>query len=126
MTTFTQPLAAPQALTRPLGETTCVVTAGPWLSAMAGQAFAAAVRAAHAGGAQEIVLDLTTVRAADAAGTSPLVALAEELEAGGCELAVASTHPDVATWLDDAAIGARLPVHETVADALADLLRRPL
>ena len=42
MTTFTQPLAAPQALTRPLGETTCVVTAGPWLSAMAGQAFAAA------------------------------------------------------------------------------------
>jgi len=126
MATFAQPLAAPQTSQHTLGESTCVVSAGPWFSAVTSTAFADTAREAYLGGARDIVLDLTAVRAVDAAGTATLAMVADELDDMGCELAVASMHPGLVSWLEATPLEARLPVHDTVAGALADLLRRPV
>ena len=120
------PLAPPTATTRRLGETTSVVSAGPWFSAVTSAAFADAAREARQAGAREVVLDLTDVRAVDAAGTAALELLAEELEADGCEVVVATGHPGLLAWLQDEPLEVELTVHESVATALADLLRRPV
>ena len=117
---------APEATSRLLGQSTAVVSAGPWFSAATSAAFADLAAEAHDQGAEALVLDLSGVRAVDAAGTATLGALAEQLEACGCEVAVATTHPGLVAWLIEAPLEADLPVHDTVADALADLLRRPV
>lgn len=121
------PLAqTPQASTRMLGESTAVVTSGAWFSAVTSAAFADMAAEAHEAGARELVLDLTDVRAVDAAGTATLGALAEQLHDTGCELAVAATHPGLVAWLTSVPLDLDLPVHDTVGDALGDILRRPV
>jgi anti-anti-sigma regulatory factor len=117
--------AAP-ATSRTLGESTAIVTSGPWFSAATSTAFADVAAEAYEGGANAVVLDLTEVRAVDAAGTATLGALAEQLDVVGCELAVAATHPGLVAWLTTVPLDIDLPVHDTVDDALADLLRRPV
>lgn len=126
MATFSPPAAVPAVATMPLGESTQVVTAGPWFSSVTSAAFADAAREAMHGGARELLFDLTGVRAVDAAGTAGLALLAEELEARGCELALATSHPGLLAWLDTADIEADMPVFELVEDGLTDLLRRPV
>ena len=126
MATYTQPLATPQVVTQSLGETVSVVSAGPWFSAVTGAAFSDTVIEASDGGARDIVLDLTNVRAVDAAGTATLGALAEQLDVVGCELAVAATHPGLVAWLTSVPLDVELPVYETTEEALGDLLRRPV
>lgn len=126
MSTFTPTAPTAQATTRTLGETTCVVTAGPWFSAVTSAAFADSAGEAYETGARELVFDLTGVRAVDAAGTATLGSLAEQLDVVGCELAVAATHPGLVAWLTTVPLDIDLPVYETVDDALGDLLRRPV
>jgi anti-anti-sigma regulatory factor len=122
-----QPLApTPQSGFRMLGETTAVVTSSAWFSAASSAEFADAAAEAHDAGARELLFDLTDVRAVDAAGTATLGALAEQLDVIGCELAIAATHPGLVTWLTTVPIDIDMPVHETVAEALGDLLRRPV
>lgn len=122
-----QPIApAPQASFRMLGESTAVISSGAWFSAVTSAAFAGTAAEAHEAGARELLLDLTDVRAVDAAGTTTLGALAEQLDIIGCDMAVAATHPALVAWLTTVPLDIDLPVHDTVADALADLLRRPL
>ena len=118
--------AASDTTTRLLGESTCVLSAGAWFSATTSVAFTEAVQVARGAGAREILLDLTAVRAVDVVGTKALGGLIEELETCGCELAVATTHPGLAAWLESAPLEVELPVFDTVEDGLADLLRRPL
>ncbi|MCW2990899.1 MAG: hypothetical protein JWM73_1493 [Solirubrobacterales bacterium] len=127
MATQVQPLGqVPQASAKMLGENTAVVTSGAWFSAVTSAAFADAAAEAHDAGARELVLDLTAVRAVDAAGTATLGALAEQLDVTGCEIAVAATHPGLVTWLTTVPIDVDLPIHDTVAEALTDVLRRPV
>ena len=126
MAATTHPVATPQVTSRMLGDSTCVVTAGPWFSAVTGAAFSEAAAEARDHGAQDLLLDLTAVRAVDAAGTATLGALAEQLDVLGCELAVAATHPGLVAWLTSVPLDVEIPVHDTVDEALADLLRRPV
>jgi len=109
-----------------LGETTAVVSSGAWFSAVTSAAFADMAAEAHDAGARELVLDLTDVRAVDAAGTATLGALAEQLDDNGCELVVAATHPGLVAWLTSVPLELDMPVYETVGEALGDLLRRPV
>jgi anti-anti-sigma regulatory factor len=127
MATQVHPVAqTPQATARMLGECTAVVSSGAWFSAVTSAAFADIAAEAHDAGACELVLDLTGVRAVDAAGTATLGALAEQLDITGCEIAVAATHPGLVSWLASVPLDLDLPVHETVEEALADVLRRPV
>ena len=127
MATSTHPVAqAPQATTRMLGESTAVVSSGAWFSAVTSAAFADMAAEVHEAGAREIVLDLTAVRAVDAAGTATLGALAEQLDVIGVQLAVAATHPGLVAWLTAVPLEIDMPLHETVEEALADLLMRPV
>src|SRR3954447_1792443 len=126
MATYTQPVATPQVAARSLGESVCVVSAGPWFSAVTGAAFSDAACEACEGGARDLLLGLTGVRAVDAAGTATLGALAEQLDVLGCELVAAATHPGLVAWLTTVPLDVDIPVHETVEEALADLLRRPV
>ena len=127
MAATTHPLAqTPQAATRMLGESTAVVTSGAWFSAVTSAAFADMAAEAHDAGARELVLDLTDVRAVDAAGTATLGALAEQLDVTGCDIAVAATHPGLVAWLTSVPLDVELPVYDTVGEALADVLRRPV
>ena len=127
MAATAQPLAqTAQASTRMLGETTAVVSSGAWFSAVTSAAFADMAAEAHDAGAREMVLDLTDVRAVDAAGTATLGALAEQLDVTGCEIAVAATHPGLVAWLTSVPLDVDLPVYDTAEEALADLLRRPV
>jgi len=126
MATYTQPVAAPQVTSRTLGESVCVVSAGPWFSAVTGAAFSDAAGEACDSGERDVLLDLTQVRAVDAAGTATLGALAEQLDVLGCELVVAATHPGLVAWLSSVPLDVDLPVFQTVEEALADLLRRPV
>jgi len=109
-----------------LGESTAVVSSGPWFSAATSSAFADIAAEVYEAGASSVVFDLSEVRAVDAAGTATLGALAEQLDVIGCELAVAATHPGLVAWLTTVPLDIELPVHETVDEALADLLRRPV
>ena len=127
MTASVHPVAAPaEATSRLLGEHTAIVTSGSWFSAASSGAFADAVAEVHEHGASDLVLDLTAVRAVDAAGTATLGALAEQLDVVGCEMAVAATHPGLVAWLTSVPLDVDLPVHETVEAALTDLLSRPV
>lgn len=127
MTASVHPVAIPaEATTRTLGEHAAIVSSGSWFSAVSSGAFADAVAEIHEAGVSELVLDLTAVRAVDAAGTATLGALAEQLDVVGCELAVAATHPGLVAWLTSVPLDVELPVFETVEDALTDLLRRPV
>lgn len=127
MTASVHPVAAPaEATSRMLGEHTAIVTSGSWFSAVSSGAFADVVADVHEQGASDLVLDLTAVRAVDAAGTATLGALAEQLDVVGCDLAVAATHPGLVAWLTTAPLDIELPVHETVEDALTDVLLRPV
>ena len=112
--------------TRLLGESVGVVSAGPWFSAVTSASFADLAAELHDAGASSLVLDLTGVRAIDAAGTATLGALAEQLDMVGCEIAVAASHPGLVAWIDTASLDIVLAVHETVDEALTDLLRRPV
>lgn len=116
----------PQATSLMLGESTAVVRSGAWFSAVTSAAFADMAAEMHEAGARELVLDLTGVRAVDAAGTATLGALAEQLDVVGCDVAVAATHPGLVDWLISASLDIELPVYELVEDALADVLRRPV
>jgi anti-anti-sigma regulatory factor len=127
MATQVHPAAqTPQATARMLGESTAVVSSGAWFSAVTSAAFADMAAETHDVGARELVLDLTGVRAVDAAGTATLGALAEQLDVTGCEIAVAATHPGLVAWLTSVGLDLDLPVYETVEQALADVLRRPV
>lgn len=126
-------MAAPMQLapsvapgTRLLGESVGVVSAGPWFSAVTSASFADLAAELHDAGASSLVLDLTGVRAIDAAGTATLGALAEQLDVVGCEIAIAASHPGLVSWIATAPLDFDLDLHETVDDALADLLRRPV
>src|SRR3954454_14292575 len=126
MATYTQPVATPPAAARRLGGSVGVGRAGPWFSAVTGAAFSDAACEACEGGARDLLLDLTGVRAVDAAGTATLGALAEQLDVLGCELVAAATHPGLVAWLTSVPLDVELPVHETIEEALGDLLRRPV
>lgn len=127
MATRVHPTAeVPSAAATILGLSTAVVTSGAWFSAVTSAAFADAAAEVHGAGAREMVLDLTAVRAVDAAGTATLGALAEQLDVTGCELAVAATHPGLVAWLTSVPLDIEMPVFDTVPEALADLLRRPV
>jgi anti-anti-sigma factor len=115
-----------QAVTRMLGEGTAVVSAGAWFSAVTSSAFADMAAEVHDAGARELVLDLTGVRAVDSAGTATLAALAEQLDVVGAQVAVAATHPGLVAWLVSAPLDVDIPVHDTVEEALSDVLRRPV
>ncbi|MEJ7785640.1 MAG: STAS domain-containing protein [Solirubrobacteraceae bacterium] len=119
---------APQTAVRMLGESTAVVSSGAWFSAVTSAAFADMAAEAHDAGARELILDLTGVRAVDAAGTTTLSALSEQLEAAGCDVAVAATHPALVAWLTSVPLDLDLDlsVFDTVEAALADVLRRPV
>ncbi len=127
MATSTHPVAStPQASVRMLGETTAVISSGAWFSAVTSAAFADMAAEAHEAGARELVLDLTEVRAVDAAGTATLGALAEQLDVIGCDIAVAATHPGLVAWLTTVPLDVDMPLHDSVEDALADVLMRPV
>ena len=127
MATSAHPVApAPQSTVRMLGESTAVVSCGAWFSAVTSAAFADMAAEAHEAGARELVLDLTAVRAVDAAGTATLGALAEQLDVIGCEIAVAATHPGLVAWLTTVPLDIDLPLHDSVEEALGDLLMRPV
>lgn len=126
MATTTHPVAPPQATLRMLGETTAVISSGAWFSAVTSATFADVAAEAHEAGARELVLDLTAVRAVDSAGTATLGALAEQLDVVGCELSAAATHPGLVAWLTSVPLDIDLPLHDTVEEALADLLLRPV
>lgn len=119
---------ARQAAVRMLGESTAVVSSGAWFSAVTSAAFADMAAEAHDAGARELILDLTGVRAVDAAGTATLGALSEQLEGAGCDVAVAATHPGLVAWLTSAPLDLDLDVSVfgTVEAALADVLARPV
>lgn len=119
-------VASSQATFRLLGQSTAVISSGPWFSAVTSAAFADATAEVHDTGADAIVLDLTGVRAVDAAGTATLGALAEQLDVTGCEVAVAATHPGLVAWLTSAPLDIDLPVFASVEDALAEILSRPV
>src|SRR6478672_4574300 len=126
MAASAHPIAPPsEATSRLFSDHVAVISAGSWFSAVSSGEFAAVVAEAHEAGADELVLDLTHVRAVDAAGTATLGALAEQLDVVGCELAVAATHPGLVAWLESVPLDVGLPVHETVEEALADVLMRP-
>src|SRR3954447_10690943 len=126
MTASVHPVAtASEASARLMSDHVAVISAGSWFSAVSSGEFANAVAEVHEAGADEMVLDLTRVRAVDAAGTATLGALAEQLDVVGCELAVAATHPGLVAWLESVPLDVELPVHATVEDALADVLMRP-
>lgn len=118
--------SAPQASATMLGETTAIVTSGAWFSAVTSAAFVDTAAEARETGARELVLDLTGVRAVDAAGTATLGALVEQLEDTGCEIAVAATHPGLLAWLGSVPVDVELPLFDSLEDALADVLRRPV
>lgn len=127
MGTQAQPVEqSPQATSQMLGERTAIIRSGSWFSAVTSAAFADVAAEVHEAGARELVLDLTGVRAVDAAGTATLGALAEQLDVVGCEIAVAATHPGLVAWLSSVPLDIELPVYELVEDALADVLRRPV
>lgn len=127
MRTQAQPVEqSPQATSLMLGERTAVIRSGSWFSAVTSAAFADVAAEVHEAGARELVLDLTGVRAVDAAGTATLGALAEQLDVVGCEIAVAATHPGLVAWLSSVPLDIELPVYDHVEDALADVLRRPV
>lgn len=127
MATSVQPLpTAPPATWRMLGESIAIITSGAWFSAVTSAAFSDVAAEAHEAGAASLVLDLTPVRAVDSAGTATLGALADQLEEIGRDVAVAATHPGLVAWLATVPLAVELPVHDTVEDALADLLRRPV
>src|SRR5947208_12264000 len=127
MAASTHQLVRPTApTTRMLGESVGIVSAGPWFSAITSATFADLAAELHEAGAESLVLDLTGVRAVDAAGTATLGALAEQLDVVGCELAVAAEHPGLIAWMATTPLDVDLEVHETVDEALADLLRRPI
>src|SRR6476620_6434822 len=107
---------APQASIRMYGERTAVVSSGAWFSAVTSAAFADMTAEAHEAGARELVLDLSGVRAVDAAGTATLGALAEQLDDTGCELVVAATHPGLVAWLTSVPLELDMPVYETVGE----------
>jgi anti-anti-sigma regulatory factor len=109
-----------------LGESTAVVSSGAWFSAVTSAAFADMAAEAHEAGARELVLDLTAVRAVDAAGTATLGALAEQLDVIGVQLAVAATHPGLVAWLTTVPLDVDMPLYESVEESLADLLMRPV
>src|SRR4051812_23937804 len=112
MTTSVHPIAPPsEAAARLMSDHVAVVSAGSWFSAVSSGEFAAAVAEVHEAGADELVFDLTHVRAVDAAGTATLGALAEQLDVVGCELAVAATHPGLVAWLEAGPPHVRLPLH---------------
>ena len=117
---------SPQATIRMFGGSTAVISSGAWFSAVTSAAFADMTAEAHEAGARELVLDLTGVRAVDAAGTATLGALAEQLDDNGCELVVAATHPGLVAWLTSVPLDIEMPVYDSVEDALADVLRRPI
>ena len=127
MATSAHPVAqsAPATL-RMLGETTAVIASGAWFSAVTSATFADIAAEAREAGARELVLDLTQVRAVDAAGTATLGALAEQLDVIGCELAVAATHAGLVAWLTTVPLDVDMPVYESVEGAIADVLRRPV
>ena len=126
MAAAVHPVAPPsEATARLFSDHVAVISAGSWFSAVSSGEFAAVVAETHEAGADELVLDLTHVRAVDAAGTATLGALAEQLDVVGCELAIAATHPGLVAWLESVPLDVELPVHETVEDALADVLMRP-
>lgn len=126
MATANPVASPPHASATMLGQSTAVIVAGPWFSAVTSASFADLAAQASEAGARELVFDLTAVRAVDAAGTATLGALAEQLDVIGCALAAATTHPGLVAWLTSAPLDVELPVYADVADALADLLRRPL
>ena len=127
MTASVHPAPPPaEATTRLLSDHVAVISAGSWFSAVSSGEFAAVVAEAHEAGANELILDLTHVRAVDAAGTATLGALAEQLDVVGCQLAVAVTHPGLVAWLESVPLDIEMPVHDTVEDALADILSRPV
>src|SRR5436190_15916593 len=127
MTATVHPVApSSEAIARLMSDHVAVISAGSWFSAVSSGEFAAAVAEAHEAGADELVFDLTSVRAVDAAGTATLGALAEQLDVVGCELAVAATHPGLVAWLESVPLDIEIPVHETIEEALGDLLRRPV
>jgi anti-anti-sigma regulatory factor len=109
-----------------LGERMAVVSSGAWFSAVSSATFADAAAEAHDAGARDLVLDLTNVHAIDAAGTTTLAALAEQLDTIGCEVAFAATHPGIVEWLTMGPLDISVAVHGSVEDALGDLLRRPV
>lgn len=109
-----------------LGESTAVISSGAWFSAVTSAVFADLAAEAHDAGADAIVLDLTGVRAVDAAGTATLGALAEQLDVIGCELAVAATHPGLVDWLETVPLDVDMPVHDSIEEALTDVLLRPV
>ena len=117
---------SPQATIRMFGGSTAVISSGAWFSAVTSAAFADMTAEAHEAGARELVLDLTGVRAVDAAGTATLGALAEQLDVTGCEIAVAAMHPGLVAWLTSVPLDIEMPVYDSVEDALADVLRRPI
>lgn len=119
---------ASRTTVRMLGESIAVISSGAWFSAVTSAAFADSAAEAHDAGARELVLDLTGVRAVDAAGTATLGALSEQLEMAGCELAVAATHPGLVAWLVSVPpdLDLDLEVFETVDAALDGVLRRPV
>lgn len=117
---------ASRTTVRMLGESIAVISSGAWFSAVTSAAFADSAAEAHDAGARELVLDLTGVRAVDAAGTATLGALSEQLEMAGCELAVAATHPGLVAWLVSVPPDLDLEVFETVDAALDGVLRRPV
>ena len=126
MSALVHPVAAPSAATTQLlSDHVAVVSAGTWFSAVSSGEYAAVVAEAHDAGVDEFVLDLTHVRAVDAAGTATLGALAEQLVVVGCELAVAATHPGLVAWLESVPLDVELPVYDTVEEALSDVLMRP-
>src|SRR3954465_9320303 len=123
MSVSVDPVAPPSAATsRLMSDHVAVVSAGSWFSAVSSGGFAAVVAEVHEAGADELVFDLTHVRAVDAAGTATLGALAEQLDVAGWERAVAAPHPGPAAGLESVPLDVELPVHETVEEALADVL----
>lgn len=115
-----------EAVVRTFGESTAVISSGPWFSAVTSTVFADAAAEAHEAGAHELVLDLTAVRAIDSAGTLTLSTLVEQLDEVGCKTALAVTHAGLVDWLTVTPFDADLDVYSTVEGALADLLRRPV
>ena len=126
MAASVEPLVtSPQASCRMLGESVAVVSSGAWFSAVTSAAFADAASEAHEAGATGLVLDLTSVRALDSAGTATLAGLVEQLDDQLVDVAIAASHPGLVAWLADVSLD-EVAVHDTVEDGLADVLRRPL
>lgn len=119
------PGAAPPGVQR-LGERLAVVTAPPVLDERAARAFALGALGACDEGARELVLDLTAVRRHAWPAVYALCELEARLSDACCDPVAAAAHPLLVQDLRAVGLDRAWTLVAARAQAIADLLARPV